>query len=224
MKLVNDQVVPENLPIKEFGKMMETSDMQIFALACEALRNNKTHEAYELLKRYIDSKDKFKRRYIMSVIFDFDESMELSKHFLNALQSDDRMFVTTVLEHLIHRNLWVSDEQILSCFEKNHNWLDSYYYQILRGIEKNPQHTERLICLLSTAETNSAKIAVAQCMKAFAAQDNYMRLFELLANSDIAKLRMEACGIAHKFGRNDLLYIFKDDPDGHIRKFINQVL
>lgn len=102
--------------------------------------------------------------------------------------------------------------------------IDSYYYQILRNIEKTPQYTERLIRLFNTARADSIKIAVAECMESYATEENYVRLFELFENSDIAKLRMEACRIACKFGQKDLLQRYAGDADGHIRKYVNRAL
>ena len=224
MKYINGQAVPAHLPISEIAVMMESPDMKIFAIGCEALREIGTQEAYALLKQHLDPKDRYRFRYVLSVIFDFDASAELSAYFLDALQSDSFMFVLTVLKHLIHKNLWVSDEQILQCFEKNHKQIDSYYYQILEGIAKTPEYTARLIRLFRQAPSDSVRIAIAKCMTAFAVQDNYMHLFELLANSPIHKLRMEACRIACKFGRKDLLQRYVSDSDGHIRKYVHKAL
>ena len=219
MKLLNGKPVPDDLSIEELHVMLESSDMQTFALACEALRNRKTNEAYSLLKEYLTEKDTHKYRYILSVIFSYDESSQLQEHFLGAMQSDNMYLVRTVLDHLVHRNIWVSDEQILCCFEKNHNSLDAYYYQILGNLAKTEQHAERLIRLLNTAETDSIRIAVAECLESFSSETNYLRIYALLADSNIAKVRMQACQIANKFSRVDLLQKFTDDPDGHVRKF-----
>lgn len=224
MHYVNGQLVPDDLSISEAAVMLESNDMQSFAVACEVLTEKRTTEAYQILKRYLDTKDIYKYRYILSVIFAFDQSVELSDYFISALQSDNRWFVTAAMGHLIHRNLWVSDDQVLSCFEKNQSWIDSYYLQILTKIEKTSHHAERIIKLFNSSSSNSARIAIAECLVSFAMQDNYLKLFNMLSNSDIPKLRLCACRIASIFGRGDLLLPFKEDPDGHIRKFVNRAL
>ena len=224
MEILNGQVTPTDCTIDELKVMLESSDMQTFALACEALKNTKTAQAYHLLKSKLQVKDKYRYRYLLSVIFAFDQSGELQENFINALQSDDIILVTTALEHLIHRNLWVSDEQILACFEKNHNSLDGYYYQILTGIARTESHTTRIINLLITSQPKSIRIAVAKCLSEFTTKENYLDIYSLFADSDIAKLRLEACRIACRFNRMDLLQPFAEDSDGHIRKYVLQAV
>ena len=224
MKYLNGQEVPQYCTINDLRTMLESSDMQTFAIACEALRNTQTSEAYNLLKSKLQIKDKYKYRYILSVIFTFDESIELKNYFINAMQSDDRILVNTALNHLINKNLWVTDEQILTCFEKNHNLLDRFYYQILLRIASTSSNISRIIELLNNSKSDSVKIAVAECLSEFATKDNYLDIYCLLANSSLSKLRMEACRIACNLDRNDLLQAFVKDSDGHIRKYVNQIL
>ena len=224
MEYLNGQAVPKDCTIDELRMMLESLDMQTFALACEALKNMQTTEAYYILKSKLQVKDKYRYRYILSVIFAFDESVELQDCFINAMQSDDRILVATVLNHLIYKNLWVTDEQILTCFEKNHNFLDGFYYQILLRIASTASNTSRIIELLNNSKSDSTKIAVAECLSEFATKDNYIDIYCLFADSSLSKLRMEACRIACKFNRDDLLQGFAKDSDGHIRKYVNQAL
>lgn len=56
MKTINGQIVPEDLSLSELETMMESSDMQKFAVACEALRLANTHQAYEVLKKRVKGK------------------------------------------------------------------------------------------------------------------------------------------------------------------------
>ena len=222
MGLLNGQAVPKNCTLDELKMMLEASDMRTFSLACEALKTMRTTEAYKLLKSRLQEKDKYRYRYIISVIFAFDESAELKDRFLNALQSDDRILMKTALEHLIHKNIWVTDEQILSCFEKHHNCLDGYYYQILLRIAKIERYTSRMIKLLNASTTDSVRIAVAACLTEFATKENFLDIYRLFADSGIAKLRLEACRIACRFDRTDLLQRFAEDADGHVRKYVSQ--
>ena len=220
MKYINGKTVPEHYTIDQLRKMLESSDMQTFVFACEALRNTKKPEAYQALKAKLQEKERYKYRYLLSVIFSFDESAELQEHFINALLSEDMLLVTTALEHLVHKNMWVTDEQILTCFEKHHNNLDGYYYQILRGIARTELHTERMMKLLNCSRSDSAKIAVAECLTDFTTTENYCDIYKLFADSNVPKLRLEACRIARKFSRKDLLQAFANDSDGHIRKYV----
>lgn len=179
MKLVNGNAVPDSYTIDQLQEILDSSDMQTFALACEALQNTKEAKAYQVLKAKLQEKDRYRYRYLLSVIF--------------------------------------------SCFEKNHNNLNGYYYQILLRIARTESHTTRMINLLNNSQTDSVKIAVAECLTEFTTTENFHDIYELFANSSISKLRMEACRIANKFGRVDLLQAFANDSDGHVRKYVKQL-
>lgn len=220
MRVLNGQAVSENISIQELQKMMEASDMKNFAIACEALRIANNHEAYEVLKGYVDTRDKYKYRCVLSAIFEYNEAAELSDYLIRALQSQERFLVTVALNHLVNKNIEISDKYIIECFERNHKWLESYYYQALNTIEKITENTERIISLLGSASSDSVRIAIAECLENFCTEENHLRLFEMFANSSLAKVRMVACRIACKFSRYDLLQRYMDDSDGHIRKYI----
>ena len=159
MKTINGQIVPENLSLSEIKKMMETNDMQTFVIACHALRFSRTHEAYMLLKKYITTKDKYKLRCILEVIFDYEESVELVSYLVEALQSKERYLITTALAKIRSGKAVVDDEYIFSCLEKNYKWLDSYDYCILKAVEKSDINTERIINLFNKSDANSVKIS-----------------------------------------------------------------
>lgn len=221
MKRVNGQDVPENLSFAELSEMMDSPHMQTFVLACEALRLAGTHEAYELLKKYIASADKYKRRYVLSVIFDFAESSELSSDLLKALKSKEKFLVTTALDHLVNGKIKIADEEIFACLESCRCWLGCYFYQVLDGVEKSKENLERTLNLYRTCGTDSAKIAIAEHLADFCTPENYLQLYDLMAEHPAPKIRMAACRIAKKFGRRDLLQHFEKDPDGHIRKYVS---
>ncbi len=200
--------------------MLAGADMQTFRLACEVLKERKTREAYELLKQHTDSPDKYKRRCILEAIFVYDEADELSAHLADALAAEEHFLVTTALSQIIAHNVSLPGEEILTCFERNYGWLDGCYYQALSRLEKSEANLDRVISLWKVAPTNSARIALAECMEGFAAETNYVSLFERLADHSEPKIRMSACRIAKQFERYDWLARCEDDPDGHIRKFV----
>ena len=88
MKIVNGQMIPDDLSLSELEMMMRSADMETFVSACEALRQLHTQNAYDVLKKYISCADLYKKRYVLSVIFDFDCAIELVPELENALQSD----------------------------------------------------------------------------------------------------------------------------------------
>ncbi len=225
MKKVNGYVIPEGASLEELREMLNASHMEVFAPACKALGELGTEEAYGLLKEHLQTGDKYRYCYLLSVIFRFPRSAELKATFAEALESEAPMFVNAALKHLVRENLWVTEEQILSCFEKRRDQLHPYYYHtVLRKLSKTEDHTRRLLSMFLKTQKNSVKIALAECLADFATEDNYMTIHALMKDSPIHKLRMEACRIAHKFRRSDLLEPFATDPDGHIRSFVHRFL
>lgn len=218
MKLVNGQTVPENLSVQQIESMMLSQDMQTFALACEALRLTGTQDAYTLLKMYIHSTDPYRRRYVLSVIFDFPQASELTAELEAAMKSGTPFLVTTALEQLRAGKAWASEEAILSCFERKHNHLDGSFYSVLSRIQKSPDHCQRILELYSGSRNSSTKIALAECLLAFADVRNYESLYTLFRNDPAPHIRILACRLAKDYQREDWLSSFYTDPDGHIRK------
>ncbi len=202
MRMINGKAVPEGLSREELKRMMASSDMQTFSLACEALRDAKTAEAY-----------------VLSVIFSFPEAVELTPYLKKALHSDVHFLVDTALTVLMNENVTLSDDDILSCFSRHIHWLDGVYALLLGRVAKNSAHTERVIAWFRSAQTDSMRIALAEQLLSFATEETFERLFGLFSDSPISKVRMAACRLADMFDRQELLARYAEDPDGHIRRF-----
>lgn len=218
MKMINGQIVPENLTLLKLEEMMESSDMQTFSVACEALRLANTQEAYELLKKYLYVSDRYKRRCVLAVIYDYNNSSELVSELVQALESEKVFLVTTALDNIIQGKVRVADEQVLTCIERNHEKLNRSYYHVLTCIERTEENVERILNLYHTCKENSTRIAIAECLHTFCNSNNYLRLFDLFEDDSVARIRMVACRIAKDYDRRDLLQKFTQDKDGHIRK------
>lgn len=218
MKMINGQIVPENLTLSKLEEMMESSNMQTFAVACEALRLANTQESYELLKKYLYVSDRYKHRCVLAVIYDYNNSSELVSELVRALQSEELFLVTTALDNIIQGKVRVADEQVLACIERNHGRLNNSYYRVLNCIERSEDNVERILNLYHTCKENSIRIAIAERLRTFCNPNNYLRLFDLFKDDSVAHIRMVACRIAIDHDRGDLLQKFKQDKDGHIRK------
>lgn len=218
MKLINGQIVPKNLTFSELEEMMESSNMQTFALACEALRLANSQQAYEVLKKHITVSDRYKRRCVLAVIYDYSNASELIPELVQALKSEEVFLVTTALDNIIQGRVRVADEQVLACIESNHGKLNSSYYYALTCIERTEENVERILNLYHTCKEDSVRIAMAESLHGFCNPNNYLRLFNLFKDDPVSHIRMVACRIAIDHDRGDLLQKFKQDKDGHIRK------
>ena len=218
MKMINGQIVPENLTLSELEGMMESSNMQTFAMACEVLRLANTQEAYELLKKYLYVSDRYKRRCVLAVIYDYNNASELVSELVQALNSEELFLVTTALDNIIQGKIHVADEQVLACIGRNHGKLNSSYYYVLTCIERTEENIDRILNLYRTCKEDSVRTVIAESLYSFCNPNNYLRLFNLFKNDSVAHIRMVACRIAIDRDRGDLLQNFKQDKDGHIRK------
>lgn len=218
MKMINGRNIPNTLSVMELEMMMRSADMEMFVMACEALRQLRTQDAYDVLKKYISCADLYKKRYILSVIFDFDSATELVSELENVLQSDEQFLVTTVLEHILQGKICVADEQLFACIERNDIKLSAYYYRVLGRVDKTDENLERILKLYCVSKDGSVKTAIAECLYTFCNADNYLRLFHLFENSPLPHIRIIACRITKDYAQSDLLEKFKQDPNGHIRK------
>ena len=97
MKIVNGGIIPTDIPLDKLTYMMESSEMKIFVVACEALLLNGSHEAYELLKEYIACRDRYRRRYVLSVIYNFPLN-----HFFKRTVYSGAIAVCQQGYHIIH--------------------------------------------------------------------------------------------------------------------------
>lgn len=218
MKIVNGQAVPEGLSLGELKKMMESPDMQTFAVACEALQEAKTTEAYALLKRYIAHADPYRRRCVLAVIFNYPEAAELISHLEQALGSEKSFLVGTALDVIIQGKARVSDDVLLACMEKNPEALRGYTCLALRTVSDTQRNVQRILTLYRGCQDESARIGLAECLHSFCNAENHMELYRLFQNDPAPHIRILACRIAKEYRHPQLLEKFTQDQDGHIHK------
>lgn len=197
---VNGRRVPYGLPIDELERMMGSSDMGDFSLACEALSCSDSPEAYEIMRRYLEHKDKYRRLYVMKTIFRRPEAAELVNYLERAILSDDELFWDNGLSIIAEHNVKVSEDAILSAVEKH--------------LPRSYHHTLQALAVLSVSEENYARLArlfgdtKLCCQKAVIADimaEKYLpgkasELYRIFAEDGFAEIRLRALGVAEEFG------------------------
>ena len=76
--------------IDELRSMMASADMKDFCIACDALAYDESRESYDIMRSYLDHKDKYRRLYVMKTIFRHPNARELT-HYL-----EDAFFLMTI--------------------------------------------------------------------------------------------------------------------------------
>lgn len=207
--------------IKELIQRIETSDMAQFCAVAKELIQRNSREAYEVLKKYVFSSDIYKRRYILSVIFEYSYAIELVDELDKELRAEDTkaFMITTTLEVLIKYGIKTDEDTIIQAL-KNSDLDYGWYYQVIGIFDKNEENLEKLLELYKIKrQCTSIRVVMAEQLLRFANEENYIQLFQLFQKDEQAHIRMVACDIAKKMNRMDLLLSFKDDKDGHVRKF-----
>lgn len=178
VKIVNGEKIPTYLPLDKLSSMMESSDMKIFVIACEALVLNGSYEAYALLRKYIDSRDKYRRRYILSVIYHFSFADELTGELEKAIISQDRILVHTALEVLLNTRIQISDNSIIFALRNGQSYIPRYYYSVINSLSKTEENYQAVLSLYRMNGNNhSNKIVIAENLYCFCNSSNFTELF-----------------------------------------------
>ena len=211
-----------SVDIENLAQMMETSNMKQFCATAKELVGRKSEDAYEVLKRYVYSSDIYKRRYILSIIFEYPYAIELKEELDKALRIENAksFMTTTILEVLIKYNIEI-DSKIIVQVLKNSSMDSGWNYQVIRTFDNNDKNLKMLLELYRIKGTcTSIRISMAEQLLRFAKEENYMQLFQLFEKDEQPHIRIIACEIAKKMNRQDLMILFKDDKDGHIRNYV----
>lgn len=222
LSILNGRPVPYDLPLPTLLNMLESNDMTDFALACEILATHKTQEVYEVLKKYLEHKDKYKRRYVWSIIFAFPEAQERITQFTDLFYAKDMIFVNAAFRILLHYRLPVGDIVIFDAIRQHHTQLDAYFYDALLLVQGNEENFQRLLSMYyqmrNQKDNRSKREAVARALQQFWSNDHFEELFALFQKDEFSKIRYIACNMAAEKQRVDLVRQFLDDLDGHVRK------
>lgn len=220
MARIKGMTVPEELTPGELKTMMESSDMQTFMIACEALCHVPNDASYALLKQYITHSDLYKRRYVLSVIFAYPQAAELVPYLELALGSGKSFLWKTALDVIIRKKVRVLDEALFSCIERNWSQVGRYDIYALDSVAKTQDNALRVLKLYHACRDDSTRIAMAGILYGFCTEDNYLTFYKLFQDDPASHIRILACRIAGEHHRPDLLSKFAQDRDGHIRKLV----
>lgn len=215
-KTVNGMPVPYDMPFEQLKTMLLSSDMQEFCLSCEALSELDNKEAYEALKPYLFHKDKYRRLYVLKVIFKNSLAREeLLPELEKAVLSEDIHFVNAGLRVALRYGLPVSQEMVRSAVKKHFEELWDAL-EILSCLDVSEENFVFLAELLKRAErSHQAEVICDILCKKYAPTD-HEKIFDLLSASKYEKLRLQAVKWGLEYGLD--VSAFENDKNGHIRK------
>lgn len=217
--ILNGTHIPYDLEISELEKMMSSHEMKQFSLACEALSYKGAYEAYEIMKRYIAHKDKYKRLYVLKTIFRFPYAVELNNVLEAAISSDDFLFVKNGLTVISDYNIKVSESVLILSVETHLDNLD-IHLKSLSTLDINENIYQVLVKFYMKSQTCSQREFLIDIMIEKYLPNKAREVFDLCYSDCFAKLRMKAVVLGRMYGFD--ISDFYQDKDGHIRKFANK--
>ncbi len=218
---LNGVPIPYGLPIDELSRMLSSTAMSDFALACEALSYKSEYEAYRLLSQHESDRDKYRRLYVLKTIFRHP-SAGASSDFLEAsLLSDDSLFVENALTVIAENKIKVTESLLLSVVKKH---LPKLYINIrsLSTLDINDKNYNELTTLFKNAKQCVQRELIGEVLIEGYLPSKAKELFELFRRDGFAKIRMYALKIASEHGYN--VSEFLADIDGHVRKLAQKSL
>ena len=213
-EMLNGTPIPCDLPIDALREMMKSGNMQDFSLACEVLSCRDDRGAYDVLKSYIGSKDKYRRLSVLMTVFRHPNAVELVGFLESAIASDDFLFARNGLQVVAKYGVTVSEAVLLTAVKRYLAMLGTEIcaLKILPATENN---YKELIALFEAAETSSQKECLCEILTQKYLPTKAGELFDLFGNEDFPKLRLAAVRLGKEYDFD--ISKFAGDEDGHIR-------
>lgn len=185
--------------IDELRSMVASADMKDFCLACDALAYDESRESYEIMRSYLDHKDKYRRLYVMKTIFRHPNARELTHYLEDAILSDDDLFVDNGLDTIADFGVKISADALWAACEKSGVSIRFSHVRALRTLEPTEENYSKFNDTFNRSEYY-AKIAIATIMKEKYLPKKAAMMFDLFAGDDLAEVRQCALEIAKEFG------------------------
>ena len=213
-EICNGIPIPYDLTIDELRKMMDSANMEDFSLACEVLSQRDDRKAYDIMKSYIGSKDKYRRLYVLKTIFRHPEAVELVDFLETAIASDDFLFVSNALLVVAEYGISVSETVLLSAVERH---LSKLYTEVLalKILDATERNYKILIAFFEKSVTSSQKEFLCEILTQKYLPSKARDLFDLFGREAFPKLRLAAVHLGKEYGFD--ISKFATDEDGHIR-------
>ena len=213
---INGLTVPYSKATDELEIMLSNGNMSDFVVACEALSYKTDEKAFNLLKGYINDKDKYKRLCILKTIFRHRNSTQLKDFLEESILSDDLNFVENGLKNAYEYHLEFTDEIILTAVHKHFESLYCTFLYVLEELNINEENFLRLVELFKKSEISSQKEVLSDILREKYLPEKADVLFSLFSNDSFSKIRLTAVKIGKEY--NFDISKFCTDSDGHVKK------
>ncbi len=161
---INGIAVPYEKPTDELASILKTTDMGVFAVACEALSYKTNEKAFAVLNSHTTNEDKNKRLCVLKTIFRHPLAVQAKAFLEESLLSYDILFAQNALQIVSELQTDVSDELILSAVTKHFAELYCTYLYALKNLRRSEENFSQLISFFKKAQKCGQKEVLAEIL------------------------------------------------------------
>lgn len=219
-EFVNGNRIPYDLSILELKELLSQNDMLSFTLGCEALSQKANIESFDILFSFLSHKDSYKRRYALEAICHHTIKDNLSNILTEKLFDSSIFVVKTALKMIYEKEIKVPKEKVFEVIIQKGFELDAYHFRSLSIISTDEDFNNCIAILKKFGPKKSIDTIITEILFNLANEDNWRTLYNLTEDNDKAQIRIVACKLLVKFDCLNELSKYKNDKDGHVRRFV----
>ncbi len=187
-----------------------------------ALAKRHTPECYQLIKKYLEYPDSYRRCQAINFLLYFSEEREQNVLVLENMlkdfsDSNNASRVRTILSVAHAHKVYMNEETLFSVAAKHLPALDAYDLGALQYTQYTPENIERIISLFESSKKRRQREVLAKLLADRTDEEHFEKVFELLATDEYHKVQYYASLLATVFKRRDLTERFLSDKNGHTR-------
>ena len=187
----------------ELREMIASPEMKDFTIACDELSCMDSDEAFEIMRLYLDHKDKYRRLYVLKTIFRHPRAADISYYLEEAILSGDKLFVENGLLTVGRYGIKISEDIIWFGVENS----DLYYNDMkaLKMLDVSPKNYKKFLDIffgegIFNQRIYWQKIFIADILREKYLPEKAEELYRIFAADEFADIRFRAIKIADDFG------------------------
>ena len=198
--------------LSELREMIASPEMKDFTVACDELSYMDSDEAFDIMRPYLDHKDKYRRLYVLKTIFRHPKAVDIGYYLEEAILSGDKLFVENGLFTVGRFGIKISEEIIWFGVENT-----DLYYNDLRALKllgTSAENYKKLLDLfVGKGYFNKRiywqKIFIADILREKYFPEKAEELYRIFATDGFAEIRFRAMKIADDFGFDKAMLLEK---------------
>ena len=189
--------------LSELREMMASSEMKDFTVACEELSYMDSDEAFEIMRPYLDHKDKYRRLYVLKTIFRHPRAADISYYLEEAILSSDKLFVENGLLTVGRYGIKIPEEIIW--FGVENSDLSYNDMRAIKLLDASPENYKKILDIffgegIFNKRIYWQKIFIADILREKYIPEKAEELYRIFATDGFADIRFRAMKIADDFG------------------------